>query len=74
MRYQPTQTHKELKIVAGEHPAVTARDLYLHARLELAAYLAQHPAVAEDVTVRQRIPSDAELLAERERLAAQGVR
>ena len=44
MRQIPTPTHKPELYRRGEHAAITARDLYLFLRLELAAYLAEHPA------------------------------
>jgi hypothetical protein len=54
MRRQPTATHKPELFRRAERPAITARDLYLHARRELAAYLAEHPAPssAADLEVR----------------------
>lgn len=48
MRRQPTATHKPELFRRAERPAITARDLYLHARRELAAYLAEHPVLEDD--------------------------
>jgi hypothetical protein len=73
MRPKPTTAHLATKI-CGEYPAVTARDLYLHARLELERYLAQQAvdAARDADTAPLEVPTDEQMLAELER--TQGVR